>query len=88
MKLTPIFIFIVPGIIAYALSVTGAVDLGDNPDPELVARCLGLDEEQIVRTTHAPVMASLGLPFVISELADRAALASCTPDIGAFRDDR
>lgn len=30
-------------------------------------------------------MATLGLPFTISELTSRAALAACHPDIAAFR---
>lgn len=50
-------------------------------DPELVARCLSLDPGQIV---GAPVQASLGLPFVLAELADRAALRACRPAIDAF----
>ncbi|MCB0624695.1 MAG: sodium/solute symporter, partial [Saprospiraceae bacterium] len=37
LKLTPIFIFIVPGIIAYALSQQGLVDLQGNPDKALPA---------------------------------------------------
>lgn len=37
LKLTPLFIFIIPGIIAYALSQRGLVDLGGNPDNALPA---------------------------------------------------
>jgi SSS family solute:Na+ symporter len=37
LKLTPLFIFIIPGIIAYALSQKGMVDLGGNPDNALPA---------------------------------------------------
>ncbi|MBR9919304.1 MAG: sodium/solute symporter [Bacteroidetes bacterium] len=37
MKLTPLFIFIIPGVIAYALAQKGLVDLGDNPDSALPA---------------------------------------------------
>ncbi|MDC0737320.1 PhzF family phenazine biosynthesis protein [Cognatishimia sp. SS12] len=52
----------------------------------LVARALGLSEEDITTTTHAPVLATLGLPFVISELTSRAALARIQTHSDAFRE--
>jgi len=55
------------------------------PDPALVAAALGLAPDQIRTDTHAPVMASLGLAFTLTELTDRAALSACAPDIAAFR---
>lgn len=56
------------------------------PDLPLVARCLGLKPEQIEADTHAPIQASLGLPFVIVELTDQDALAACSPVIDALRE--
>lgn len=56
------------------------------PDPGLVARALGLPPGDIVTDTHPPVLASLGLPFTITELAGRAALSACQSDIAAFRE--
>ena len=56
------------------------------PEVALVARALGLKERDIVTTTHSPVHASLGLPFVIVELADRAALSACATDMPAIRE--
>ena len=56
------------------------------PDPALVARALGVDAAQIRTNTHPPVMASLGLPFTITELCDRAALSAIQTDISAFRE--
>lgn len=55
------------------------------PDPVMVAAALGLDPSQISTTTHLPQMASLGLPFVISELVSKDALDACAPDISHFR---
>jgi trans-2,3-dihydro-3-hydroxyanthranilate isomerase len=55
------------------------------PEPEVVAACLGLGAGDIRTEAHAPLMASLGLPFVFAELADLAALARCVPDTAAFR---
>jgi trans-2,3-dihydro-3-hydroxyanthranilate isomerase len=50
-----------------------------------VAAALSLEPDRIVTATHAPVMATLGLPFTFAELTSRAALAAATPDIQAFR---
>ncbi|RBI87551.1 PhzF family phenazine biosynthesis protein [Rhodosalinus halophilus] len=54
------------------------------PEPALVARALGLPGDRIVTTRNPPVMASVGLPFTLTELADRAALSACRPDTAAF----
>ncbi len=51
-----------------------------HPDPSLVAASLGLRPQQIMQTAHVPVQASLGLPFVITELDSPESLAACEPD--------
>ena len=56
------------------------------PDPNFVARALGLAPAQIDTRLHAPVQAGLGLSFVIARLTDRAALSACQPDVAAMRD--
>lgn len=56
------------------------------PEPALVAAALGLPEGAIRTDTHAPVQASIGLPFVIAELDSRASLAACNPNTDAIRD--
>ncbi len=61
------------------------LEILSRPEPALVARCLGLEARQIKETTHGPVQASLGLPFVVCELTDRAALTACQTDIAAIR---
>lgn len=53
---------------------------------ELVAACAGLAESDIVSGTHAPIVASVGTPFVIAEVASLAALARARPSIPAFED--
>jgi trans-2,3-dihydro-3-hydroxyanthranilate isomerase len=55
------------------------------PAPSLVAEALGLPVAAIRTDRHAPVQASLGLAFVLVELADRAALAAAQPVIEACR---
>jgi len=54
-----------------------------HPAPPLVARALSLTESAIA---SAPVMASVGLPFTLTELASRDALSRARPDTQAFRE--
>ena len=56
------------------------------PEVALVAKALSLDEGEIATTNHAPVMATLGLPFTITELKSRDALSRIISDISAFRE--
>jgi trans-2,3-dihydro-3-hydroxyanthranilate isomerase len=56
------------------------------PDPALVARALGISEDAILTTSHAPTMASLGLPFTITALDCRDTLAALQTDVAAFRE--
>ncbi|MCO6382378.1 PhzF family phenazine biosynthesis protein [Oceanicola sp. 502str15] len=53
------------------------------PDPALTARALGLPLSALAAP---PVMASVGLPFTLTELTSRAALTACAPDTAAFND--
>ena len=52
---------------------------------ELVAACASLAVEDIATTAHTPLIASVGTPFVIAEVASVAALSRASPDIAAFR---
>ncbi|RVT85126.1 PhzF family phenazine biosynthesis protein [Rhodobacteraceae bacterium CCMM004] len=54
------------------------------PDPAAIAACLGLEPGALRQDRHAPVIASVGLPFVLAEVADAAALGRCTPALGPF----
>ena len=55
------------------------------PDVATVAACLGLPDDAITTQVHAPIQASLGLPFTCVELTTRAALSACQPVTDAFR---
>jgi len=55
------------------------------PD-DVIAACAGLREADIVTTAHTPLVASVGTPFVIAEVAGVEALSRASPDIGAFRE--
>ena len=67
-------------------TTTAALELLSEPDPALVAAALGTRTDAIEFATHPPVMASLGLPFTITQLKSRDALAALNTDITAFRE--
>jgi trans-2,3-dihydro-3-hydroxyanthranilate isomerase len=71
--------------------VTGAtvaapnvLTLADGPSPEAVAACAGLHPADVMTSSHAPIVASLGNPVVIAEVAAEA-LAGAAPDTEQFR---
>ncbi len=63
--------------------LTAPESLSVGPDLQIdeVAVSVGLETRDIVRTVHPPRVASVGLPFVVVEVASRAALARAAPDI-------
>ena len=69
-----------------SFTTAAPLEIMGQPDPALVVRALGVAEQDIVTDTHPPMMATLGLPFTITELASRAALAACQTDVAAFRE--
>ena len=55
------------------------------PDPVLVANALGLEVAALDHTTHAPVQASIGLPFVLVALRSKDDLENCAPSLDHIR---
>ena len=55
------------------------------PETGIVARALGLPIGSIKSKRHMPMICSLGLPFVVTEVQDRAALAACNIDFATFK---
>lgn len=53
--------------------------------PEKVAACLSLEASDVRTETHMPLVASVGLPFLVAELATRDALRRCVPNLQGFR---
>lgn len=51
---------------------------------EVAARCLSLEVGDIATGGHAPQIASVGLPFLIVEIASRAALSRSRPSLSAY----
>jgi trans-2,3-dihydro-3-hydroxyanthranilate isomerase len=54
--------------------------------PEKVAACLSLSPSDIRMVRHVPHVASVGMPFLVAELASREALRRAKPDAAAFAD--
>jgi trans-2,3-dihydro-3-hydroxyanthranilate isomerase len=72
-------------------AVTGAtiaapqpLSLGLKLPAETIARCTGLAAGDVLTAAHAPVVATVGNPFVLAEVA-AAALSRAVPDLAAFR---
>jgi trans-2,3-dihydro-3-hydroxyanthranilate isomerase len=62
-----------------------ALAVGQEIAPEIVADCVGLAPEEVTAQLHVPVLAGVGMKFVIAELTSLAALARARPDLAAFR---
>jgi trans-2,3-dihydro-3-hydroxyanthranilate isomerase len=70
------------GMISCELKAPQALSLGKVLPAEMLATALSLSTSEIVTDTHPPMIASVGLPFLMVELRDQAALqkASINPD--------
>lgn len=66
--------------------ITAPQPLSTGPEfsTELIAQCVGLAATDIVTETHAPVLASMGNPYVFAEIRYDA-IGRCAPDVSAFR---
>ncbi len=68
------------------VSAPRALSLDISVPIDLVARCAGLTPADISTELHYPVIASVGTPFVIAEVASVEALTRARPDLAAFRE--
>lgn len=72
------------GRIRCELAAPAPLQLSEPASAELVAGALSLEPEDLVTETHLPQAASVGLPFLMVELADAAALARARIDLEMF----
>lgn len=56
------------------LSAPETLSIGKRFSAEMLAAAVSLSVDDVVTTTHLPLVVSVGLPFVVAELRDRAAL--------------
>ena len=66
------------------LTAPQPLTLKSEADPAKVAASLGLEAGDIVTANHKPVIASVGVPFLIVEVASREALRRAKVAIGPF----
>lgn len=67
------------------ISAPRSLTIGDDVPVDVIAACAGLDPADIAAGAHTPLLASVGVWFVIAEIASVAALSRAAPDLGAFR---
>ncbi|MGH7120806.1 MAG: PhzF family phenazine biosynthesis protein [Acetobacteraceae bacterium] len=79
--LVPLAIIKENGVIAGALlTAPQPLSVGPPVAPAIVAECVGLAPEAIATEGGAPVVASVGLPFLFAALKGRESLARCRVD--------
>ncbi|TCR91651.1 PhzF family phenazine biosynthesis protein [Rhizobium sp. BK376] len=71
-------------VVGAAIRAPRKLTVGRSVAAELVARCASLDAAAIRLSTHAPVFASVGLPFVLAEVDGLDALAAARPNAAIF----
>jgi len=69
------------GRIRCELTAPQSLRVGETVSAAAVAAAVSLATGDVVTRAHAPLIASVGLPFVIAELADRGALQRARPSI-------
>ncbi len=69
------------GRIRCELTAPQRLSMGGTVSVTSLAAASGLEPDAIVTTVHEPVVASVGLPFIIAELRDRGALERARLDV-------
>lgn len=67
------------------VSAPHSLSIGTAVPTATVAACASLEPEDIATMAHDPLVASVGFPFVVAEVAGIAALSRAIPDVAAFR---
>jgi len=73
------------GILWCELSAPEPLSRGKTVSVASLASAVSLAESDIVTTTHPPQVASVGLPFILTELKDRAALERARINMDGFQ---
>lgn len=71
-------------IVSCELLAPQSLSFGETVEPGLVASAVCLNREDIVMDTHGPQVCSVGLPFVFTELRNRAALERARINMSGF----
>ena len=60
------------------------LSVADSVPAERLASIIGLPPEGVATRNHAPLLLSVGVPFVVAEIRDIETLATATPDTARF----
>jgi trans-2,3-dihydro-3-hydroxyanthranilate isomerase len=71
-------------LFAAQITVPQPLTIGSHFWPDDIAACLRLQPIEIEERSHPPLIASVGLPFVVAELTSRYALRRCRLNVAAF----
>ena len=71
-------------VVGAELTAPTPFERGPALEPALAAAAVSLAAGDILTAVHAPVVASVGLPFLLAELGSRAALRRIVPDPAAL----
>ncbi|MGH7154666.1 MAG: PhzF family phenazine biosynthesis protein [Acetobacteraceae bacterium] len=72
-------------VIGARIAAPRSLTIEDDVPIDVVAACAGLSADDIATGAHTPLVATVGMPFVIAEVADVATLSRSAPEFGAFR---
>jgi trans-2,3-dihydro-3-hydroxyanthranilate isomerase len=67
-----------------AIAAPQTLSVGPELPVDAVAACLGLDADEVLVSVHKPLVASVGVTFVLAEVAV-AAVSQAAPNLDAFR---
>jgi trans-2,3-dihydro-3-hydroxyanthranilate isomerase len=73
-------------VLSAAIRAPKPLAIGNAIPEQTVARCIAIEPEEIRLAKHGPNIASVGLSFVVAELADLAALGRARPNLAYFQD--
>jgi trans-2,3-dihydro-3-hydroxyanthranilate isomerase len=68
------------GVVGAEVAAPVALSIGAAVTADEAAACLSIDPREIVLSTHAPKVLSVGLPFLVAEVASRAVLGRAKPN--------
>jgi trans-2,3-dihydro-3-hydroxyanthranilate isomerase len=71
-------------IVFCELAAPQSISFGKTVEPALVASAVSVNRDDIVTDTHDPQVCSVGLPFVFTELRNRAALERARINMNGF----
>jgi trans-2,3-dihydro-3-hydroxyanthranilate isomerase len=71
-------------VIGAEITAPRPLEIGESIPVETVAACASLSAESITTAWHQPAIVSVGLPFVVAELASLEALSQARPNVQRF----